>query len=487
MSGQEEAWATGCAQGTRDITIRAWVFNARGLGLRPGSCAAVLLSRIWEVTHDGVGVYRQTKSSFSKEFGFDRKTVKSAFDELSRRRLILPAGTYFYRGHDIPMWVVNDRAADKAAADVLGADRAAYLAATAAAEAAAQGEAKEAEARLTWPAVGEGAPYDEVDASFDEFAASYPRPDATAEARAKARAAWRKLMEEGHTPEELGCALASYLEIHSRRNAGRAPFSPEWMKYFKYLSRFLSDDGSENWRWALAQAKTGNLSARRQPTAGVTVGAHAPKPAACGPWAVSAPATNGGDVPTARKRVEAAPPATPCEGDVGGEKTAAAEPSARPDDAAHADEAAPAATQGSCVPVRPVSPTMSTADMGGDAVRGAVASPGEPPAEASQGTRAETAAGAGPQAQVAPPAAGAIAAQEGDRVARTAEAAAACARLNRVNDGRSVYWAAYTMVDGQMKSYELPACGSCKREEAREYLRGVIEGDLRSLEAWRNK
>ena len=69
---------------------------------------------------------------------------------------------------------------------------------------------------------------------------------------------------------------------------------------------------------------------------------------------------------------------------------------------------------------------------------------------------------------------------------RAAEAAGQ-AKLNRVNDGRATYWAAYAMVEGQTKSYELPGCGNCGREEARRYLTDIIEDDLRSLEAWRNK
>ena len=446
MDAQEQAWACGCANGTRDITIRAWVFNARGLGLRPGSCAAVLLSRIWEVTHDGVGVYRQTKSSFSKEFGFDRKTVKSAFDELSRRRLILPAGTYFYRGHDIPMWVVNDRAADKAQADVVGAERVDFLAATSSAEAAAQGAAEAGESRAVWP---EGqrdvAPYDEVDASFDEFAARYPRPDATAEARANARRAWRKIMEEGHTPDELGRALDSYLEIHGRRNAGRAPFSPEWMKYLKYLSRWLEDGGSENWRWALAQA--GNLEARPVPCPrpdGAADAAATRDKAAAGPWTVGASG----------------------EPRRGAEPAKSAEPASSPVVSPAAKDAARAGSTGAA-PVAAV-----------DAAAVCVAEPAATP-ENRADAPASPEGGEGAPDDDAPDGV--------DRLRRCAESAAGQARLNRVNDGRASYWAAYAMVEGQMKSYELPSCGGCGREEARRYLTDIIEEDLRSLEAWRNR
>lgn len=236
------------AYSTKDVHIKAWMYNAAGLGLPLRSCALILYARIFEVTQDGAGVFCQPMSSFADEFGFDRRVVAKA-----KGRLLDLGYIEFVRSADgAPLTVMRPgrpvhylRAAELPAKQAQTTTYASPATRQRLDAAETPHEAVEAAAREQKenPCAKPG-----NEEAKRRFKAAWPRPDARDKSGERAAALDARLDEllARHDIEEIMDAvyrtIDDYVDAHADWFAeGSTVPEKDRFKYLPYASKFVSD------------------------------------------------------------------------------------------------------------------------------------------------------------------------------------------------------------------------------------------------------
>lgn len=78
---------------SQDYTcIYQWMHRPEGLGMRFCNAECIVYARIWGASRNGTGVYCESQKKLAETFGFSRKTVNLALQELLRRGYITVVG-----------------------------------------------------------------------------------------------------------------------------------------------------------------------------------------------------------------------------------------------------------------------------------------------------------------------------------------------------------------------------------------------------------
>ena len=274
---------------SQDFTcIYQWMHRPEGLGMRFSNAECIVYARIWSASRNGMGVYCEPQKKLAETFGFSRKTVNLALKELLERGYIMVTGVLGNEKTGIRAYRCDPAVANRAIAAIMDLDElrrsltkernAALLGglpdpgtptpdAEPSPDAAptAPADAMEPQTPALVPApspddpafpsepdrdpvvveprpqpVREPSPEKRVvsaterECGFNALLREYPK-SCNGPSRRAAREAYNKLVDEGHTPEEILEALHAYLRDHRRRNGGQLAAN-----YLKSFQNFLT-------------------------------------------------------------------------------------------------------------------------------------------------------------------------------------------------------------------------------------------------------
>lgn len=235
-------------------SIYDWMCKRMGLGLKASSVECLVFARIWGVTRDGIGIYCEPQRQLAERYDVSRKQVNVALGRLIDKGYVHVVDIVGNARTGIRAYRCDQRLANAAMARVL--NHGLYEESLrgprpdAPADPAAGGEHAPAPtpseasrgpiAERPATSVPQGGHEEEVapscgpDDGFEQALRSYPKK-CSGRYVARAREAWRRLVAEGHSPDEVRRALDAYVDDSRDRNGARS------LRYLKHLNNALVD------------------------------------------------------------------------------------------------------------------------------------------------------------------------------------------------------------------------------------------------------